>query len=117
MGIDRADARIESGIGDTPQPDASVVVGNILDEILDRIVGVGALIYIVRLQGIDEERAIIDEDAFRFAHTAYILIGKDVAVVDELARATRTVSIRVRSVWASAIGRTFQEDGMLTGLI
>src|ERR1041385_1228568 len=107
MRIDRADARIEPGIGDTPQTDASVVVGNVLDKIVDRIVGVGALIYIVRFEGIDEQRAIIHKDAFRSPQSAHILVGKDITVVDELARTTRAVAIGLWSIRAGAIGCAF----------
>src|SRR5258706_31430 len=44
MGVDHAGGGVEAGIGDAPLTDLAVVATHVLDQPVDRVVGVGALV-------------------------------------------------------------------------
>ena len=65
-------------------PDPAVVVRHVLDQPVDGVVGVGALVDVGRaaLLG-DDVRPHVDELALRHPAAAHVLVGEDVAVLAE----------------------------------
>src|SRR5581483_1580397 len=83
MGVDQRHGRRPAGIGDAPHADAPIVVGNILEQPLNGVVGVGALIRALGIGG-RARRALHDECPLRFESAAQVLEDEDVAVGDQL---------------------------------
>src|SRR5262249_27255228 len=106
MGVDGSYGGVEAAVGDAPQADAPVIAGDTLDEIVDGIVGIGTLVDVLGLERVDELGANVDEDAFGMAHTAHILIGEDIAILNEFRRAPVTPEF-VRAVRPRAGGPSF----------
>src|SRR5579862_3878689 len=116
MGVDRSDSRVEATIGDPPQTDAPVIVGDVLDEVIYGIVGIGAFIDVLGLERVKELGAILDEDAFGVARSTHILIGEDIAILDEFRRSP-VAPISIRAVRARAGAGSFQQDRVFVGSV
>ena len=81
MGIDGADSRIEAGVRDAPEADTRIVIRDIFDEVINRVVGVCALIDIV-WAGLDLQLwADVYKCSLRWPLTADILKREDVAAI------------------------------------
>jgi hypothetical protein len=109
MRVNGSDCRIEAAIGDAPQPDAPVIVGDVFDEVVYGIVGIGAFIDVLGLERVKDLGAILDKDAFGVARSTHVLIGEDIAILDEFRRSP-VVSVSIRAVRARAGAGSFQQD-------
>ncbi len=99
VGVDHAGGRVEPGIRDAPHPDPAVVVGHVLDQPVDRVEGIGALVDLVRAGLLRPVRPHVDELALRHPAAAHVLVDHDVALVAEERRGAE-----VRLVGVDAVG-------------
>ena len=83
MRINDCLGRVVSGIGNAPHSDPAIVVRNVFDEPVDRVVGVRALIDVCRSRLLGLEWSHPFEIALRHESSTHILINKDVAFVDK----------------------------------
>ena len=86
MRIDHAGRRIKSRIGDPPHADFAVVVRDILDQPVDRVVGIGRFIDIPGPFLVGIVRSHVDELAFGHHRAPHILIGKNEAFFGQFIR-------------------------------
>ena len=83
VGIDHPGRRVEARIGDPPHADPAVVVGHVLDQPIDRVVGVRALVDVGGLLLAVAMRPHVLELALRHPSAADVLVGDDIAVAAE----------------------------------
>ena len=83
VGAHQAARGVEPGVGDPPLADPAVVVGDVLRQPLDRVVGVGRLVDPGGV-GAGPGRAHVDELPLRHVSAADVLVGEDVAGLAEL---------------------------------
>jgi hypothetical protein len=86
VGADEAERREKAGVGDAPNADPAVVVGNVFDQPIDGVVGVRALIHVFRAAQRVLAHGNIHEDAFGEIPAANILIDEDEALSRERTR-------------------------------
>ena len=110
MRIDDARGSVEPRIRDTPDADAAVVVGHVLQQPLDRVVGVGALVDVgVRLRLVDV-RPHLDEIAFRQITPADVLKHEDVAGLVERLRRSQPRPELIDAVRRHAVRRARHQE-------
>ena len=93
------------GIRDAEDADAPVVVRHVLEEPVDRVVGVGALVGAFRVGGI-VQRAVHEELALAAESPADVLVDEDVPV-----RGEEPIVVPHRRVAGDAVWRARDEDG------
>ncbi len=79
MGIDHSHDRLPSRVGDSPLPDTAVIVGDVLDEPFNGVVGVAAFVGVLRAAFSSFVRLHHDEIAFRFKLPPHVLVDEDKA--------------------------------------
>src|SRR5262249_2498250 len=79
VSFDDAHRCVKARIGYAPHPDSAVVIGNVLEQPFDRIIGVAAFIDIAGLL-IWNERAVVDKFPLRHPSAAHVLVDKDVTL-------------------------------------
>ena len=89
MRVDHAGGGVEAGIGDAPHADLAVVVGDVLDQPLDGVVGVGAFVGVLRAALDGAVRRHVDELAFGHVAAADVLVDEDVTPLCRTARRGR----------------------------
>ncbi len=92
MGVDDGGRGVEAGIGDAPDANLAVVVGHMLEQELDGVVGVGGVVDILRRFLFVDVGTHLDELAFAHPAAAHILVDEDVAAVLELVAKGRGAS-------------------------
>ena len=81
MGIDGTDSRVKAGVRNAPEAYACIIIWNIFDEVIHRVVGVCALIDIV-WAGLDLQLwADVYKCSLRCPLTTHILKREDVAAI------------------------------------
>ena len=111
MRVDHAGRGIEPRIRDPEHADSAIVPGNVLQQPLDRVVGVAALVDVGRLPFVGNVRRDLFELPFRQEPPADVLIDKDVPGFDEvLARSQRCREL-VDAVRCHGIRRALDQNG------
>ena len=84
VGVDHAGGRVETRVRDAPHTDPAVVVGDVLDEPVDRVERVGALVDVGGAGLLRLVRPHVDEFTLRHPAAANILVHDDVALGAEV---------------------------------
>ncbi len=111
--VDHARGGVETRGGDPPHADLAVVVRHVREQAVDRVVGVGALVDVLRSRLLLDVRSHVDEDAFREVAAAHVLVDDDEAVAHREFGRTDGLLRLVRSIRSDAVGRTAHEDRVL----
>lgn len=108
---------ISAGVADAPEADSFVIIGDIVDEKFDGIVGVGGFIDVagvggeaVVLPGVCELRAEVFEDTFRHVFASNILEGENVTGFEHAFGASEAPFVGSWAVGAGGVGGAFEED-------
>ena len=109
--VDRAQRRVEPRIRDPRNADFSVVVGNVVKEPFDRIVGIRRFVGIARLF-VRIDGTQLDPFAFRIPSAANILIHED--IIGQFPGSERPWIV-VLAVRAAAVGGPRQENRINAG--
>ena len=112
MGIDHSCCGIESRIGDAHHSDVAIVVGDVLYEPLDRVVGVGAFINLCRLVVGRDVGSHVNKFSFRSIASPNILEDEDIAFPPIRSHGAAWVWEIVHAVWVTAIGCSLEKQGM-----
>ncbi len=78
MRVNGSHGGVEARIGDAPDADASIVVGNVLDEPVDAVIGVTGLVNIAGSFFVRDVGTHVLEGAFAEELSAHVLVDKDV---------------------------------------
>ena len=105
--------RIKSRIRNPVNSGLAIVVGNVFQEPVDRIVRVGALVDVLRPLFYFLMRRHFDELAFALKTAANVLVNKNEAVRNEASRRAKMFWIIIRPVWADAVRRAFNQKWIL----
>ena len=108
--IDDGRRGIEAGVRDSPDADLTVVVGNVLEEVVDGVVGIGGVIHVLGRLLVVDVRTHLDIVALAHPAASHILIDEDVAALFELLGGAEVMRILVFAVRANAIGSTVHEE-------
>ena len=118
MRIDCSRRSIKTGIGNSPLANGSIVPWQRLDQILDRIVSVGAFVDTAARSGhLGNMGSHVDKLAATHVAASNILKYKDVSVFFKLRTWAQPGFIGAKSVGPDAIGCAAQKDGILFGRI
>src|SRR5262245_55696983 len=109
MGVRHSRRHVESGIGNSVKPGLAVVVGNVVHQPLDGVVGVGALVDVLGALFVLVRRHF-DERSVALVAAAHVLIDKDEPVLHEAWCRPETLRIGVRAVWGDAIGSPLDQE-------
>ncbi len=110
VGVDHAGGGVEARVRDAPHAHAAVVPGDVLQQPLDRVVRVRALVDVRRARLLREVRPHVDELALRHHPPAHVLVDEDVALAHEAGGRPETVLVRVGAVGRHAVGRAVEEN-------
>lgn len=117
VSIDHAGGDIEARVGNAPGADAAIVVGQILDEPFNGVVGIGGFIDILGGGLGCAVRCHVDELPFAHVLAANVLIDDDVAVFGQRGRRADVGLVLVGAIRGDAVGRAVEKDGVLLRLI
>ncbi len=112
VGVDDAGGGVEAGIGDAPHADLAVVVGDVVNEPLDGVVGVGAFVGILGAALDGAVRRHVDEIAFGHVAAADVLVDEDELLAAEFIRRAEGGLVVLHAVGPDAVGRAGQHDGI-----
>ena len=110
MRVDHSHRRVEAGIGDAPLPRLAVVVGDVLHQPVDRVVGVAAFVDVFRAVLYGHVRTHVDELALRTHASANILVGEDEQVFGELTRRPDAGLVGIHAIGPHAVGSAEEHD-------
>ena len=113
VGIDHAGGAIETGIADAPEADLAVVAGNIFDEPLDGVMGVGA--FVNALSSRSRLRPDVLEGSLGHIAAAHVLINEDIAFFKKVSIWPETLAKGVVLIGLNAIWRAHHQDGARIG--
>src|SRR5437879_10893480 len=103
MRIDQTEGRVEAGVGNAPNADFAVVVGDIFGEPLDGVVSIGAVVGVLWSFEMRLVRRHVDKCAFRKISAADVLIREDEAFLGEQFRWAKERAVVIDSVWPDRI--------------
>ena len=112
VGVDHAGGGVEAGLRDAVHADFGGVVGNVLDEPVDGVVGVGALVGIF---GAALDRLVgADDDVIAFAHVAAadVLVGEDEFFAGEEFGGAEGGAVLVGAVGRDVVAGALEHDGV-----
>ena len=110
MCVDHAGGGEEARRRDAPRADATVVVRDVLDQPVDRVVGVGAFVDVLgAVLDVDVRRHVL-EVALRHEPPARVLVDEDETVVAEPRRGTEPGRVLVGAVGRDAVRRARHHD-------
>ena len=116
MRIDHAHGREKAGVRDAVHAHVAVVVAHVLDQPLDGIPGVGALVGVLRAGLGRLVRADVNKGALGGKATTHILAHEDELLAHQPVTEARIAAginrVRLEVVWGPP-----QEDGVLAGLL
>jgi len=107
---DGAHRRVEPGVRDAVHPDLAVMVGHVLQQPFDRVVGVRRLVDVLRPRLRRHVRPDILELALRHQPSANVLVDEDVPVADEQVRRAEAAAVGIRAVGRHAVRRPVEEN-------
>ena len=110
VGVDHAGGRVEPGVRDAPHADPAVVVGHVLEQPVDRVERVGALVDVGGAGLLRPVRPHVDELALRHPAPAHVLVDHDVALGAEERRRAEVRLVGVDAVGLNAVGRPAEHD-------
>ena len=110
MGVDGRHDGVEAGIGDAPGADASVVVGDVLDQPRDAVIGIAGLIDILGTFFGGDVGAHILEGAFAEELSAHILVDKDVLGTGEEFGGSEHGLVLILTVGCDRVRRAIEEN-------
>jgi hypothetical protein len=101
---------MEAGIGDSPYAHLAVVVGNLLEQEVDGVMGIGGVVHILGRFLVVDVRMHLDKVALAHPAAAHVLIDKDVTALFELLRRAEVFWILIFAVGADVIGSAVHEE-------
>src|SRR5437764_13220592 len=107
MTVDAGHRSVEAGIRNAVNADSAVVIRDLLDQPINRVVGVAGLVDLVPFLVWDVGPHVF---ILAFAHVtaAHVLVNKDVALArEQLIRSQRRL-VLVRAVWTNAVRRSIE---------
>jgi hypothetical protein len=110
MGLGQRHGRVEARVGNAEDAHAAVVVGHVLHEPVDGIVGVAVLVKVLGPGFVGNEGAHVHEGAFALVLAAHILESDDVAGLNQLDHGAEPAGVLVGR-GLSIIGRPPEQDG------
>lgn len=117
MSIDEPRGSVKTRIGDPPHAHAAVVIGNIFDQPVDGVPGIGGLVEILGpgLHHLVRTHVLI----LSLGHptAAHVLINEDVAFLFEQEGRAHGVAIAIAAVRDHAVGCARKQDGIRLGEI
>src|SRR5262249_5825537 len=117
MGMDDAGGNVESGIRYPHHACTTVVARYVLDQPVDRIPRVGALVDILRTALLIDMRPHVRKLPLRHESPAHVLVNEDVPFVRKLRSRTDGIRIVVRTVRRNAVGRSFNQERIRFGSV
>ena len=117
VGVDHPARRVEARVGDPPQADPAVVVRHVLDQPVDRVKRVAALVDVARTALLGPMGGHIDELALRHPAPAHVLVDEDVSLLAEGGRRTQVGLGTGDPVGLHAIRRPGHEDRVALGRV
>src|SRR5206468_2985889 len=117
--IDDGGGGVEAWVGNAPDADFAIVAGHVLEEELDRIVGVGGVVHVLRRLLVIDVGAHLLEIPLAHPTAAHILVDKDVAAFLELLGGAEVGGKLVFTVGSHAVGRAVHQEriGSAGGLL
>src|SRR5579862_507784 len=100
--------------GDSPLSYASVVVGDILNQPIDGVVGIGALIDLIRTV---QDRPVMNEFALRLEFAPGVLVDDDVPLLCEVVVRTDHRTVIVGPVRRNSVGCPADQNRILLRMI
>ena len=110
MGIDDAGRGEEAGIGNSPDAGVAVIVGNILEQPVDGVVKVGAVVDVLFGFFVVDVRAHLDERALGHVAAAHVLVDENVSRLVEVGRGTELRAVEVDAIWRNAIRSAIDQE-------
>ena len=110
MRVDDAGGSVEAGIGNSPDSGVAVVVGHVLEQPVDGVVEVGAVVDVLFRLLVVDVGTHLDECSFGHVAAADILIDEDVSGFVEVGRRAELGAIEIDAVRADAVGRAVDQE-------
>ena len=110
MRVDDAGRSEESRIRDSPDSGVAVVVRHILEQPVDGVVEIAAVVNILLRLLVVDVRTHFDELALRHVAAAHVLKNEDVSRLVEVGRGAELRAVQVDTVGADAIGRAVDQE-------
>ena len=88
MGIDHTRRRVEAWIRYSKHPDTSVVVADVLDQPIDRVVRIGALVAIGGRSFVGDMRRDLLKRSFGHESTTDVLVDEDITCLHKMVAGT-----------------------------
>ena len=114
MRMDDAGGDVEAGLGNTDHAGAPVVVRDVLQQPVDGVVGIRALVDFFRSLGRIEGPHLL-ELPFRHVAAARVLIDEDEAVFLKVLGRPERARILIDAVWRDAVRRAGDQERVLLG--
>src|SRR5579884_2649443 len=109
MRINHAGRGVKARVGYAPDSRLAVVIGNVLQQELERVVHICTVVYVFWRLFIVNVRAHLYELAFRHIASANILIDEDISGLLELVGWTERLFVLVRSIGSNAVRRAVNQ--------
>src|SRR5215510_1023295 len=108
--IDDTHRNIKTRIRDAPHADTAIMVWNVLEQPLDRVVSVTAFVNLGRALLSRDIGTCIDELSFRHYPPAHVLINEDITFLGHLHRRSDGGLEVIGTVWPHTISRAIEHD-------
>ena len=105
MRINHPSTGVEAWVRDPRHSDLAIVIGDLLDQPVDGVVGVRTLIDLLR-RLLGEMRSHVDKLTFRHPPPSHVLVNEDVAGFAELGRRSQIISVLVNAVRLHVVRRS-----------
>jgi|SRR5579863_625413 len=110
MGIDQAVRGVVAGIGDAPDADFAVVVWEIVDQPVDGVIGIGAVIEVAGAVKVGFVRADVYKRAFGHVAAADVLVDENESLCFGGFGRADADAVVISSVWGDRVGRALHQD-------
>ncbi len=110
VGVGQRHGRVEPGIRDPGDPDAPVVVGHVLDQPVDGVPGVAALVDVFVASLVRIVRPHINERALAHIAAPHVLEGEYVSGLDQVRVEHQGHAVTLLTARLYVIGRAPQQD-------
>ena len=117
MRIDDARRSVKPGIRNAPDAHLAVIVGDILQQPVHRVVHVAAVVHVVLRFFVVNVRPHFQERAFRHVASAHVLKNENVPRALEFVRRPQRLPIIVHAVGPHAIGRALHQKWISARLV